>query len=75
MQWPNGNKVGVTFTFDVDGPLIWKSKVRHGNYWMNSTLSTILPFGKANSTVCMNLMRAVSTPFVCTPNLLDEHPD
>ena len=28
MKWLNGNRCAVCYTFDVDGPLIWRNKVR-----------------------------------------------
>jgi peptidoglycan/xylan/chitin deacetylase (PgdA/CDA1 family) len=45
MKWPNGVKVGVCFTFDVDGPLIWRSKVRINPKFGNPVCLSLGEFG------------------------------
>ena len=45
MQWPNGNKIGVNFTFDVDGPLIWRSKIRVNPKFGNPVYVSLGEFG------------------------------
>jgi len=45
MQWPNGVKVGVSLTFDVDGPLIWRSKVRVNPKFGNPVCVSLGEFG------------------------------
>jgi peptidoglycan/xylan/chitin deacetylase (PgdA/CDA1 family) len=45
MNWPNGVKVGACFTFDVDGPLIWRSKVRINPKFGNPVCVSLGEFG------------------------------
>jgi len=45
MKWPNDVKVGVSLTFDVDGPLLWRSKVRVNPKFGNSGCVSIGQFG------------------------------
>ena len=45
MKWPNDIKVGVSFTFDVDGPLIWRSKVRINPKFGNPVCVSLGEFG------------------------------
>jgi len=45
MRWPDGIKVGVCFTFDVDGPLIWRSKIRVNPKFGNPVCVSIGEFG------------------------------
>jgi peptidoglycan/xylan/chitin deacetylase (PgdA/CDA1 family) len=45
MKWPNGIRVGVCLTFDVDGPLIWRSKVRVNPKFGNPVCVSLGEFG------------------------------
>jgi peptidoglycan/xylan/chitin deacetylase (PgdA/CDA1 family) len=45
MRWPDGIKVGVCFTFDVDGPLLWRSKVRVNPKFGNPVCLSLGEFG------------------------------
>ena len=45
MRWPNGIRVGVCLTFDVDGPLIWRSKVRVNPKFGNPVCISLGEFG------------------------------
>ena len=47
MKWPNGIKVGACLTFDVDGPLIWRSKVKINPKFGNPVCVSIGEFGPA----------------------------
>ena len=45
MKWPNGIRVGVCLTFDVDGPLIWRSKIRVNPKFGNPVCVSLGEFG------------------------------
>jgi peptidoglycan/xylan/chitin deacetylase (PgdA/CDA1 family) len=45
MKWPEGIKVGACLTFDVDGPLIWRSKVRVNPKFGNPVCVSLGEFG------------------------------
>ena len=45
MKWPDGIKVGACLTFDVDGPLIWRSKVRINPKFGNPVCVSLGEFG------------------------------
>jgi peptidoglycan/xylan/chitin deacetylase (PgdA/CDA1 family) len=45
MRWPNGTKIGVCLTFDVDGPLIWRSKIRTNPKFGNPVCLSLGEFG------------------------------
>jgi len=47
MKWKNGESVAVCFTFDVDGPLIWRSKVRINPKFGNPVCLSLGEFGPA----------------------------
>jgi peptidoglycan-N-acetylglucosamine deacetylase len=45
MRWPNGAKVGVCFTFDVDGPTVFWTKAQQNPQWGNSVNVSMGEFG------------------------------
>ena len=45
MKWPRSIRSGVCFTFDVDGPLIWRSKIRVNPKFGNPVCVSLGEFG------------------------------
>ena len=45
MKWPNDIKVGVCFTFDVDGPTVFRSKAKVDPRWANPAAVSLGEFG------------------------------
>jgi len=45
MRWPDRIKLGVCFTFDVDGPLVWRSKIRVDPKFGNPVCLSLGEFG------------------------------
>jgi peptidoglycan/xylan/chitin deacetylase (PgdA/CDA1 family) len=45
MKWQDGVRIGVCLTFDVDGPLIWRSKIRVNPKFGNPVCQSLGEFG------------------------------
>jgi peptidoglycan-N-acetylglucosamine deacetylase len=45
MKWPNNAKVGICLTFDVDGSLVWKNKVKINPKFGNPVCLSLGEFG------------------------------
>jgi peptidoglycan/xylan/chitin deacetylase (PgdA/CDA1 family) len=78
MKWPNDAKVGVCFTFDVDGPLVWRSKVRVSPKFGNPVCVSIGQFGPevAVPRILKLLKKSdIKACFFIPGGTIDEYPD
>jgi peptidoglycan/xylan/chitin deacetylase (PgdA/CDA1 family) len=78
MRWPNDIRVGVCLTFDVDGPLIWRSKVRVNPKFGNPVCVSLGEFGPEVAVPrILTLLDRYDIPacFFIPGGTIEEYPD
>ena len=78
MKWPNGNRCAVCFTFDVDGPLIWRNKSRQDPKFGNPVCVSQGMFGpRVGVPRILNLLKTYDLKgcFFIPGKIVEEFPD
>jgi len=78
MKWPNDIRCGVCLTFDVDGPLIWRSKVRIDPKFGNPVCVSLGEFGpEVGVPRILRLLKKydIETCFFLPGGTIEEYPD
>jgi len=78
MKWPNGIKCGVCFTFDVDGPLVWRSKVKVNPKFGNPVCISLGEFGpKVGVPRILKLLKKydIKACFFIPGDTIERYPD
>lgn len=78
MKWPNNNRLGVSLTFDVDGPLLFRSKIKINPKFGNPVCLSLGEFGPAVGVprILKLLSRyELKACFFIPGGIIEEYPD